>query len=99
MASLDTNRLREMEVFARVVERAGFSAASRSLRVTPSAVSKLLARLEGRLGARLVNRSTRKLQLTAEGKAFYERCVRVLADIDEAEREAAAGGKPPGPAC
>ena len=66
------------------------------LRMTPSAVSKLMARLEARLGSRLVNRSTRKLQLTAEGQAFYERAVRILADMAEAEREAAAGAAPRG---
>ena len=64
--------------------------------MTPSAVSKLIARLETRLGARLINRSTRKLQLTPEGSAFYDRAVRVLADIDEAERSAAAGASPRG---
>jgi DNA-binding transcriptional LysR family regulator len=96
MSRLDTNRSGEMEVFARVVELSGFSAAARSLRMTPSAVSKLVARLEERLGTRLINRSTRKLQLTPEGLAFYGRCVSVLADIDEAEREAAAGTEPRG---
>jgi DNA-binding transcriptional LysR family regulator len=85
-----------MEVFVRVVERAGFSAAARALDMTPSAVSKLVSRLEARLGVRLFQRSTRRLQLTSEGTAFYERCVRVLADIDEAEREAAAGSRPRG---
>lgn len=85
-----------MEVFVRVVDLGGFSAAARSLRMTPSAVSKLIARLEARLGARLVNRSTRKLQLTPEGSAFYDRALRVLADLEEAERSAAAGAAPRG---
>ncbi|WP_119461009.1 LysR family transcriptional regulator [Rhodospirillaceae bacterium SYSU D60014] len=96
MARLETSRSGEMEVFVRVVELSGFSAAARSFRITPSAVSKLVARLEARLGARLFNRSTRKLQLTPEGLAFYERCVRILADMDEAEREASAGTAPRG---
>lgn len=96
MARIEVNRSGEMEVFARVVEYGGFSAAARSLRMTPSAVSKLLARLEARLGARLLNRSTRKLQLTAEGEAYYQRCLRILADMDEAEVEAAAGAAPRG---
>lgn len=96
MARLDTNRSGEMEVFVRVVELAGFSAAAGFFRMTPSAVSKLVARLESRLGARLLNRSTRRLQLTPEGTAFYERSLRVLADIDEAERAAAAGAMPRG---
>ena len=87
MPRLDINRSGEMEVFVRVVDRGGFSRAARELRMTPSAVSKLVARLEARLGAHLVHRSTRKLQLTPEGRKFYERAVRVLADMDEAERE------------
>ena len=96
MARIEINRSGEMEVFVRIVEEAGFSTAARSLRMTPSAVSKLVARLEARLGARLVNRSTRKLQLTAEGSAFYERARRLLADIDETEREVAKGAAPRG---
>lgn len=96
MTRIEANRSGEMEVFARVVEHGGFSAAARSLRMTPSAVSKLVGRLEARLGARLVSRSTRRLVLTAEGAAFHERCRQVLADIDEAEREAAAGAAPRG---
>jgi len=85
-----------MEVFARVVDSGGLSAAARSLRMTPSAVSKLVSRLETRLGSRLIHRTTRKLQLTAEGQAFYQRSVEILADIAEAEREAAAGAAPRG---
>lgn len=96
MATLLSNRSGEMEVFAAVVERGGFSAAARVFGMTPSAVSKLVTRLEGRLGARLINRSTRKLQLTAEGQAFHQRCVTILSDIAEAECEAAAGRAPRG---
>lgn len=80
-----------MEVFVRVVELGGFSPAARACRMTPSAVSKLIARLEARLRARLVNRSTRKLLLTPEGCTFYERATRVLADLEDAERSAATG--------
>jgi DNA-binding transcriptional LysR family regulator len=96
MPRIDVNRSGEMEVFVQVVERGGFSAAARTLLMTPSAVSKLVGRLEARLGIQLVQRSTRKLQLTAEGQQFYERCVRVLADIDEAERSASADVAPRG---
>ncbi len=96
MSRQDANRSGEMEVFARVVEVGGFSAAARALRMTPSAVSKLVARLETRLGVRLINRSTRKLQLTPEGTAYYERAVRILDDINTAEREAAIGATPRG---
>jgi len=92
----EVNRSGEMEVFVRAVELGGFSPAARALRMTPSAVSKLVARLERRLGARLINRSTRKLLLTAEGQAFLERAHRVLADLDEAERAVTAGAVPRG---
>jgi DNA-binding transcriptional LysR family regulator len=87
----EVNRSGEMEVFVRAVELGGFSPAARALRLTPSAVSKLVARLERRLGARLLNRSTRKLLLTAEGEAFLERARGILTDLDEAERAVAAG--------
>lgn len=96
MKRTETNRVGEMEVFARVVELGGLSLAAKALGMTPSAVSKLIARLEARLGARLLNRSTRRLQLTPEGEAFYQRSVCILADIAEAEREAAAGAEPRG---
>lgn len=96
MARPDTNRFGEMEVFVRSVEYGGFSAAARHLRMTPSAVSKLVARLEARLGARLVHRSTRKLQLTAEGAAYHERAVRILSELEDAERSVASGAAPRG---
>ncbi|GAB4069339.1 LysR family transcriptional regulator [Ancylobacter sonchi] len=96
MARGEINRSGEMEVFVRVVEQGGFSAAARASRMTPSAVSKLVARLEARLGSRLVTRSTRRLELTPEGCAFYERAARILADIEEAERSAGAGERPAG---
>ncbi|MGX5825960.1 LysR substrate-binding domain-containing protein [Mesorhizobium sp. 43Arga] len=96
MARPDINRSGEIEVFVRVVEAGSFSAAARTLRMTPSAVSKLIGRLEARLGARLVSRSTRKLQLTPEGTAFYDSGLRILADMAAAEREAAAGAAPRG---
>jgi len=96
MARLEVNRSGELEVFVRVIELGGFSAAARACGMTPSAVSKLISRLEQRLGVRLVNRSTRHLQLTAEGCVFYERGIRILADLDEAERCAAVHGTPRG---
>ena len=96
MARLDLNRSGEMEVFVRVVASGGLSAAARSLKMTPSAVSKLLSRLEARLGARLINRSTRSLTLTPEGQVFHDQAVRVLADIDEAERSVTVSATPRG---
>lgn len=90
------NKIAEMAAFARVVESSGFSAAARSLDLTPSAVSKLVGRLEARLGARLFNRSTRKLELTEEGARFHERALRILSDLEEAEREVSATSAPRG---
>ena len=75
-----------MAVFASVVEAHGFSAAARRLRLSKSAVSKRVARLEERLGARLLSRTTRRLGLTGEGAAFHQRALRILADIEEAEQ-------------
>jgi len=94
MARIDVNRFGEMEVFVAAVEQGGFSAAARKLRLTPSAISKLMTRLEARLGARLLNRSTRKLQLTPEGCIFFERARALLADLNEAELAASASEKP-----
>jgi DNA-binding transcriptional LysR family regulator len=96
MPRLDANRAAEMDVFVRVIDLGGFTPAARDLGLTPSAVSKLVSRLEARLNARLLNRSTRALQLTPEGRTFYDRAVRILADLEEAEREAAAGACPLG---
>ncbi len=90
MPRSEINRSGEMEVFARVVALGGFSPAARALRMTPSAVSKLVARLEARLGVRLIVRSTRKFMLTEEGTTFHMHALRVLADLDEAERAVAA---------
>lgn len=80
------SRSGEMLVFTRVVESASFSAAAKALRLSPSAVSKLIGRLEVRLGVALFRRSTRHLVVTDEGKLFYENCIRILDDIDEAEQ-------------
>lgn len=78
--------LNAMEVFVRVVQSGSFSEAARALNLTPSAVSKQVSRLEDRLGARLINRTTRRLGLTEEGQAFFERAQRILADVSEAEQ-------------
>jgi DNA-binding transcriptional LysR family regulator len=77
----------EMSVFVRVVDAGGFSAAARNLNLTPSAVSKLITRLEDRLDVRLLNRTTRHLSMTEEGEAFYHRATAILHDIEEAENE------------
>ena len=84
-------RSSEMAVFSAVAEAGGFSAAGRRLHLTPSAVSKLIARLEDRLGTPLFTRSTRRLQLTAEGVLYLERVRRILAEMDEADRLVGSG--------
>lgn len=80
------DRQSEMSVFVKVVDSESFSSAARARKLTPSAVSKLVSRLEDRLGARLLNRTTRRISLTEEGRAFYQRCIPILAAIEEAER-------------
>jgi len=71
--------------FVRTVEHGSFSKAARSMGATPSGVSKSVARLEERLGVRLLQRSTRALGLTAEGRAYYEHVAPLLRGIDEAD--------------
>jgi DNA-binding transcriptional LysR family regulator len=71
------------------MDRGNFSLAASDLGITPSAVSKLVSRLEDRLGVRLLERSTRRLALTPEGEAFLARARRIVADIEEAEAEVA----------
>ncbi|WP_374631902.1 LysR family transcriptional regulator [Ferrovibrio sp.] len=85
------NRTGEMQVFLRVVEAGSFSEAARLLRMTPSTISKLIARIETRLGVRLLERSTRRLSLTAEGQIYYERSQALLGELDEIERAVSQG--------
>lgn len=87
----------EMAVFVRVVDAKGFSAAAPGLGLTPSAVSKLITRLEMRLGVRLLQRTTRALHLTAEGESFYDEARRIVGEIASLEsRLADRHGKPQG---
>jgi DNA-binding transcriptional LysR family regulator len=79
------DKLTGMAVFARVVEAQSFTAAAGQLGMSRSAVSKTIAGLEDRLGARLLNRTTRRLALTEVGRAFYERAARIVAEAEEAE--------------
>ncbi len=82
------DRLREMEIFIRVVETGSFSAAGRDFNLGQPSVSKTIAALEERLGARLLVRSTRQLSPTEAGTAYYERASRVVAEANEAEAAA-----------
>lgn len=85
----------ELATFVRSVESGSFSAAGRQLGLTPSAVSKVISRLEARLGVRLLHRTTRSLGLTIEGDHFFQRAQRILVQIEEAEHEAASAGLSP----
>jgi len=85
----------EMAAFVRVVDSKGFSAASAGLGLTPSAVSKLVTRLETRLGVRLLQRTTRALNLTAEGEVFYAAARRILAEIATLENQISGQGSTP----
>jgi DNA-binding transcriptional LysR family regulator len=89
--------LQDLSLFVRVVEARSFSAVARARGLATSAVSKRVARLEERLGVRLLERTTRTVLSTEAGAAFYVRAVRILLDVDEAEREIAHfGGAPRG---
>src|SRR6202165_1600090 len=90
-----TNSSNEMSIFARVVDRGGFAAAASDLGLSASAVSKLISRLESRLGVRLINRTTRRLALTAEGAAYLRRSREILAAIEAAEAELASARTSP----
>jgi DNA-binding transcriptional LysR family regulator len=80
------DRLTSLTVFGQVVECGGFSAAGRRLNMSVTMVSNHIQSLEGRLGARLLNRTTRKVSLTETGKAYYERSRQILLDLEEADR-------------
>lgn len=79
------DRMTSIATFVKIAEAGGFAAAARKLGVSPSTVTTQIQELEDRLGVRLLNRSTRKVSLTEIGKAYYERCMHILADMDEAD--------------
>src|SRR3954467_6031260 len=84
------DRLTSLTVLARVVECGGFSAPARRLNMSATMVSSHIQALAERLGARLLHRTTLKTSLTEIGKAYYERCTQVLANLDEDDRIAGA---------
>jgi LysR family transcriptional regulator, regulator for bpeEF and oprC len=81
------DRFVAMKVFARVVESRSFIKAAESLQLAAPQVSRTVQALEAHLGARLLNRTTRSISVTDDGEAYYQRCVRVLSDVDEMEAE------------
>lgn len=81
------NNFADIVAYVRVVEAHSFVAAAQTLGMSPSAISKAVSRLEERLGARLLNRTTRSLSLTDVGTNFYEQCREALGQLDHAENE------------
>lgn len=79
------DRFDAMRAFARVVETGSFTKAAATLHLSKTSVTQLVQQLEARLRVRLLNRTTRKVNVTADGAAYYERVVRLLADLDDAE--------------
>ena len=79
------DRFNALATFVKVVEQGSFARAADRLSVSTSAVSRQVAELEAHLDVRLLNRTTRRLSLTEAGQAFYERCVQLLADLEETE--------------
>jgi DNA-binding transcriptional LysR family regulator len=89
------DRVTAMQVFAQVVETGSFAKAADRLALSTSAASRQVAELETHLQTRLLNRTTRRVSLTESGRAFYERAVQLLADLAEAEQEAASAAVVP----
>jgi len=89
------DRFLAMSIFAQVVEQGHLSHAAERLGLSTSAVSRHLAELEAHLDVRLLNRTTRRLSLTESGQVFYERCVQLLADLEEAEIVVTSGAVVP----
>jgi DNA-binding transcriptional LysR family regulator len=79
------DQLRAMKVFVRVIDEGGFAKAARALDLAPPVVTRLVAELEAHLGARLLNRTTRRIALTEVGEAYLERARQILIDVEEAE--------------
>jgi LysR family transcriptional regulator for bpeEF and oprC len=79
------DRLQAMAVFVRVVESGGFTRAAEVLRMPKATVTTLVQQLEAHLGVKLLNRTTRRVNVTPDGAAYYERCARILAEVDDTE--------------
>lgn len=89
------DRLDAMRLFTRVVERRSFTQAAQDLGVPRSTATQVIQQLENRLGARLLQRTTRTVRPTLDGEAYYRRCIAILADVEDADG-AFAGAKPKG---
>ena len=92
------DRFDAMQAFARVVETGSFTKAAETLRISRTSVTQLVQQLEARLRVRLLNRTTRQVNVTADGAAYYERVLRLLADMDDAETSLSDASASPRPA-
>src|SRR5260370_7734136 len=91
------DRFASITAFVRVAESGGFSAAGRRLSLSKATISDQVQSLENALGVRLLNRTTRRVSLTEIGRSYYERCVQILHDLEEADEIADAHqAAPPG---
>ncbi|RZI64778.1 MAG: LysR family transcriptional regulator, partial [Pseudomonas sp.] len=89
------DRFDAMQAFVRVVETGSFTKAAGTLHMSKTTVTQLVQQLEARLRVKLLNRTTRKVNVTADGAVFYERALRVLADLDDAETGLSAASAAP----
>ena len=89
------DRIDAMQAFARVVETGSFTKAAQTLHMSKTSVTQLVQQLEAHLRVKLLNRTTRKVNVTADGAAYYERVVRLLADMDDAETSLSSASASP----
>ncbi|MFQ6347522.1 LysR family transcriptional regulator [Pseudomonas sp. R11F] len=89
------DRFDAMQAFVRVVETGSFTKAAATLHMSKTSVTQLVQQLEARLRVRLLNRTTRKVNITADGAAYYERVIRLLADMDDAETSLSSASTAP----
>ncbi len=90
------DRFDAMRAFARVVEAGSFTKAAQTLHMSKTTVTQLIQQLESRLRVRLLHRTTRKLGVTPDGAVYYERVIRLLADMEDAENSLSSAAMTPG---
>ena len=89
------DRFDAMQAFARVVEAGSFTKAAQTLHMSKTTVTQLVQQLEARLRVKLLNRTTRQVKITPDGAAYYERVVRLLADLDDADASVSTAAAAP----
>src|SRR5690606_30115901 len=89
------DRFNAMQAFVRVVETGSYTKAAETLHMSKTTATQLVQQLEARLRVKLLNRTTRKVNVTADGAAYYERAVKLLADLDDAETSLSSASASP----